>query len=466
MSEVLLICPNALDIKIHPIFDEIEPLFLTLAEQRGLVGLARGAIVPPTELLTLSTYLIDAGISVSILDLTLEALKDNNIRDAINKKLKNEDPKIVGIRANEICFIDQYKEISSLVKNYNPDIMLIIGGVAATGYDTDLLSDKNINFIVRGEGELTFLELCTSILNNKKLNGLNGISFISNKEYIRNPDRELLDLSTLKLPTRDIYPLKELYKLNGGIDLVYTSRGCPFNCSFCNAPSFWKHKWRGRKPEDIVDELLLIQEQGAKIVHIHDVNFGVNIKWVKKICELIRDNGLELYWDCQLRVDQLKKQTLKTLYTGNCRSAFIGIESASQASLDGSNKNYSTRSLINALNRSKQDGIHIDGGYVVGLPDDNLDSLQATKNLAITLFEKDLVETPIYFLFIPWKGSHVGDNPEKFGIKIENYDVRYWHGFTAKPVASTKTVDAKTVYSFWEKGWSEIREILSKKISN
>ena len=57
----------------------------------------------------------------------------------------------------------------------------------------------------------------------------------------------------------------------------------------------------------------------------------------------------------------------------------------------------------------------------------------------------------------------MGDYPEKFGIKIENTDLRYWHGFTAKPIASTKTVDAKTVYSFWETGWYEIREILSKK---
>lgn len=464
MSDVLLICPNALDIKIHQIFDEIEPLFLSLAKKRGLVGLARGAIVPPTELLTITTYLLQEGISVSILDLTLEALKGNDIKKAIDSKLKKENPRVVGIRANEICFIDQYLEISSLVRDYNEDILVVLGGVAATGYDTELLEHSTFDVIVNGEGELTFLELCKNFLGKQSIFRINGISYKHDGNYVRTPCRGLIDLNLLPLPSRDIYPLKEIYELNGGIDLVYTSRGCPSNCSFCNVPSFWQRRWRGRRPEDIVNELLLLEEKGAKIVHIHDVNFGVNYTWIKDLSDAVKHAGLDLLWDCQLRVDQLNVKTLRTLYKANCRGAFIGIESASQDSLDGSAKGYSSRILLSALQKAKKVGIHIDGGYVVGLPDDDIKSLDATKKLAISLLKNDLVETPIYFLFIPWKGSYIGDNPSEVGIKIENNDLRFWHGFTSKPIASTKYVDAKTVYSYWESGWLEIRDILQQKI--
>jgi anaerobic magnesium-protoporphyrin IX monomethyl ester cyclase len=465
MSDVLLICPNALDITIHPIFNEIEPLLLELAKQRNLVGLARGAVVPPTELLTLSSYLLTNGISVSILDLTLEALKDSKLDDVLIKKLKNDNPKIVGIRANEICFIDQYLKLSSLIKGYNKDILVVLGGVAASGYSADFLSHKNIDVIVCGEGELTFLDLCENFLSDVDTKKVKGIAYLKEGRIHHNPCRDLLDLKSLLLPSRNIYSLREMYTINGGIDLVYASRGCPSNCSFCNAPAFWGYKWRGRRPEDIVNELRVIEENGAKIAHIHDVNFGVNKHWINEICKLIKKSKLEINWDCQLRVDSLNNDLLRTLYSGNCRGAFIGIESASQESLNGSNKNYSNKVLFNALEKSKKEGIHIDGGYVVGLPDDSIGNLEATKQLAIDLLQKDLVETPIYFLFIPWKGSHIGDNPSKFGIQIENLDFKYWHGFSSKPIASTKTVSAKTVYSIWEKGWFEIKEILEYKIN-
>lgn len=464
MSDVLLICPNALDVEIHPIFDEIEPLLLSLSKKRNIVGLAAGAFVPPAELLSIASYLIKEGISVSILDLTLEALKGNNPNEILIKKLKKEDPKIVGVRACEICFINQYNDIANCIRNYNPDIMLVAGGVAATGYYEEFLTDLRYDVIVSGEGELTFLELCTLIIKEENFFKIHGIIYYNNDKCNFTPDRELMNLDLLLLPSRDIYPLDEMYKINGGIDLVYSSRGCPNNCSFCNAPMFWNRKWRGRRPEDVIKELKLIEEQGAKIVHIHDLNFGVNKKWFEKICTLVRENKLEVLWDCQITVSDLNKNTLKTLYAGNCRGSFIGIESASQTSLDGTNKNYSNSILLKGLQNAKKQGIHIDGGYVVGLPDDTITTLKDTKKLAINLLENDLVETPIYFLFNPWKGSYIGNNPTKFGIKIENNDLKYWHGFSAKLIASTKFVDAKTVYDFWESGWFAIRDILEEKV--
>jgi len=466
MSDVLLICPNVFDIKIHPIFDKIEPLLLSLAKQRGLVGLARGAIVPPTELLSISSYLLQSGISVSILDLTLEAYRNKDILKTLKNTLKKENPVIVGVRGNEVCFINQYLKISRIVKEHNPGILCVIGGVGATSIDAEILQISNFDIVVRGEGELTFLEICKKHLEGKSVKDIKGISYKKNNRIFRTKSRPLMRLEDLLLPAREIYPLEEMYSLNDHIDLVYTSRGCPYNCSFCNSPSFWNRCWRGRRPEDIVEELQFIEDKGARIAHIHDVNFGVDTKWVKAICHMIKHERLDILWDCQLRVDQLKSSLLNILYKGNCRGAFIGIEAASQNSLNDTNKGYSLDSLMDALLNAKRAGIHIDGGYVVGLPEDNIDSLKATKYLAIKLLESDFVETPIYFLFMPWKGTSIGDNLKKEHISIANKDYRYWHGFSSKPVASTRYVDAKTVYHFWETGWIEIYKILKKKVGS
>lgn len=464
MSDVLIVCPNALNIKIHPIFDDVEPLLLNLSKKRNIVGLAAGAFVPPAEILSLASYLIQEQISVTIVDLTFEALLENDPLKALKEKIEKEDPSIIGVRAGEICFIDQYKNIHKIIKDYNQNILSVVGGVAGTGYFKEFLFDLDYDVVVRGEGELTFLKLCKNFLEKRKLIEIDGIVFKKNGKCKFTNNRKFLNMNELLLPARQIYPLRRMYEINGGIDLLFASRGCPNNCSFCNAPMFWRRRWRGRSPEDIVRELKLIEEKGAKIVHIHDLNFGVNKKWLREICNLIKKEKIDILWDCQLTVKDLDKDSLKILYGGGCRGAFIGIESASQISLDGSNKSYAISSLKKGLLNAKDQGIHIDGGYVVGLPDDDLNCLKETKNLAIDLLRKDLVETPIYFLFNPWKGSYVGDDPEKYGIKIENKDLRYYHGFSSKPICSTKHVDAKTVYSFWESGWYELKDILKEKI--
>jgi anaerobic magnesium-protoporphyrin IX monomethyl ester cyclase len=172
------------------------------------------------------------------------------------------------------------------------------------------------------------------------------------------------------------------------------SRGCSHNCAFCNAPAFWKRQWRAREPKDVVEELSIIEELGAKIVHIYDLNFGFDKRWVEDICEGIRREKLDVFWDCELGLIDFTKSFLKTLYDGNCRGAFCGIEAVSQSVLDSVNKGYKSQDLANYLSNAKDAGIHVDGGYVFGLPEDDVSGLKTMTRLACRLLEEDLVETP------------------------------------------------------------------------
>jgi anaerobic magnesium-protoporphyrin IX monomethyl ester cyclase len=466
MSDVLLVYQNIGEIKIDSIFTEVESIFFELAKQRGLVGIAAGTWVPPNVLMTIASYLKQGSISVSILDLSLEYFEGNNVFSTLKSVLKKEDPQIIGLSIMEVCFLSHYKKIVSIIREYNPNIKIVAGGLTATSMEKDMLYSELFDIIVRGEGEITFTELCNCLLKEKELSGVKGISYLVNGNIKRTESRGFMDLNKLLLPLREIYPLKRLYKINNNIDLVYTSRGCPYNCSFCNAPSFWNREWRGRKPEDVIEELRYVEEHGGKIVHIHDLNFAVNKKWVEKICEGIHKEGLDLLWDCQLRADFMESKLLQTLYTSNCRGAYVGIEAAKQDTLDGVNKGYSINQLNKGLENAKNIGIHVDGGYVVGLPDDTKESMYETKNLAIKLLKEDLAETPAFFIFVPWKGTAIGDNPNNFGIEIVNQNYDDWHQFTTAPIASTKYETSETVYTIWRNGWNDLLDILKSKIAS
>jgi radical SAM superfamily enzyme YgiQ (UPF0313 family) len=156
---------------------------------------------------------------------------------------------------------------------------------------------------------------------------------------------------------------------------------------------------------------------------------------------------------------------LKTLYDGNCRGAFCGIEAVSQSVLDSVNKSYKSQDLVKYLNNAKDAGIHVDGGYVFGLPEDNLSGMMTMTRLACKLLEEDLVETPAPFLFVPFKGTEIGENLKRHGIEIVNNNTDEWHFFPPNPIASTKYASAEEVHREWVNCIINISNILESKLS-
>jgi anaerobic magnesium-protoporphyrin IX monomethyl ester cyclase len=464
MSDVLFVYPNILDISVHPEFDRYEKLMAEYAEDRGLIGLARGTLVPPTAMLSLSAFLKLDGISTSFLDLTLECIEGKIISEALFSSLKKEDPGVVAINGMEDCFLNAAYRIAREVKEYNEEIKVIIGGVSATTRDAEVLESSKIDYVIRGEGERTIVSVVNILLRDSGVEKIPGVSYLNKGKVVRTLEREFIDLNDLPFPDRENYPLKRLYAINGGIDLVYGSRGCNCNCSYCNAPTYWQKQWRARPPEDVVEELALLQNMGAKIVHIYDLNFGVDKKWVKEICDGIRKERIDLVWDCELSLKDFSKPFLDTMYSGNCRGAFCGVEASGQPVLDAVNKGYQINNLEDYLKNAKDAGIHVDGGYVFGLPEDTVGGMRKLSELACRLLKEDLVETPATFLFVPFKGTAIGSDPEGYGIEIVNKNISEWHFFSPYPIASTKNASAEDVHREWVNCLRSVNKILEEKL--
>lgn len=468
MADVLLVYPNTMDIPVSPEYDLYERLMFEFGKAKGLVGLAQGSLMPPAAMLSIAALLKENSIPTAFLDLTVECYGGGDMEHILRERLKKEDPKIVGINGMEACLLSEAYRIARIVKEYNRDIVTVTGGVEATAIFYEVLKNSDIDFVVMGEGELTFLDLSKMILSNQRseFKQIKGISFQEKGHIFRTEKREFMELEELPLPDREIYPLEKAYSINGGIDILYASRGCPHDCAFCNAPPYWGRRWRKRDPEKVVDELRFIESSGGRIVHIYDLNFGTNKKWVTKIVEGIKREKLDIAWDCELRISDFSKSYLKTLGDGNCKGVFCGIESAEQSVLDSVQKGYTADVLMRSLKNAKEAGINVDAGLIFGLPEDTVDSMRALTNLTWKLLNEELVQTPAPFLFVPFRGTEIGDNPEKFGIKIVNNNYDEWHFFPPNPITSTKRADANLIYDEHIRCLNGINQILESKLND
>lgn len=467
MCEVILIEPNIFEVPVHPLFFEYEELLCKFSHKRGLVGFSRGTIVPPTNLISMATYLRNCQISVRIIDLTLwYMMRKEDIVNQTLSLLVSENPRIIGISGVYLSLIPNIKKMALLMKQVLPQSIIVAGGVSASCLRKELLESGGFDFIIRSEGEITFLNLCKELLGSNNLPSVEGTSYLKDGGIVDTKDRNFMNLDDLLIPDRSLFPIKEFYDLNKGIDLVYASRGCPFECTFCSSPVFWKRKWRNRSSEHVVEELKNIEEIGAKIAHIYDANFGVSEEWVNEICKRIKENGLHVFWDCSMRLDSVDSGLLQTLYNSNCRSIFVGIESSSQNILNSVRKDYAKEILFERLRMAKETGMHVEGGFIIGLPEDNERTIKETTDLAVELFKSDLIQTPGYFLFIPWLGTYIGDNIQEFGIEIDTYNYECWNCFSPKPIASTKHVSAAKVHELWIEGLEKICRAIKGRLGN
>jgi anaerobic magnesium-protoporphyrin IX monomethyl ester cyclase len=458
-SEVLLVQPvirHPVDRDVHnPHFARYFNYMKVIAEESGFLSLVTsGELSPPTHLLSIAAYLREQNVTASVADLNLSYLSDGaEPEKKLIDKLEQIQPKVLGISAMESYVMDSVYRLVETAKNWDPELFVVLGGVNATAMDEEILQTNKVDAVVRGEGEATFFELCQAFLNRESLSSVKGISYLNDNGLVRNPDRAFMDLSKLPLPAREIYPLEKIYILNKGVDAVYASRGCPYKCLFCHSPSFWKRQWRGRNPDYVVRELDYIESKGGKVVFFYDMNFGCSKEWALNLCQQIAEAKLGLLWGCELRVESLlDRKFLEEIYHGGCRSVFVGIESMDQQSLTGVDKGYSVKELYQGLRNAVDIGINVEATVMIGMPDDTADSICYTTNEMIKLFRNGLLKLVHYFLCIPWRGTEIGNHPEKYGLNIVCRNYRHFITAPSVPIASTKYLTAEEVYSLWEKG--------------
>jgi len=251
--------------------------------------------------------------------------------------------------------------------------VVIMGGPHPTYVEDEVLATGVVDYIVRGEGELSFTSLLAALRDGTPPEAVRGITFVRDGRVVRTPDQAAItDLDAMPFPARH---LVDMTRYRGAtmegrpITNIHTSRGCPFKCSFCSSSWFDGVKWRDRSPADIVDEVEEVMDTyDYHAVAFMDDLFTMDAQRVIGVCEEILRRGLDVYWWCFTRADTLvrNERMVELMAASGCKRVFIGVESASEAVLADYNKKLQIDMPRRAVALARRHGIGVTASYILG----------------------------------------------------------------------------------------------------
>ncbi len=337
-----------------------------------------GLKLPPLGLGYLASVLREAGHRVRIFDLQVER------HDMLDQEISKCD--LVGI-TSESNKIFRALDIANRARQQKKKV--VMGGYHATFQDREILLESPVDYIVKGEGEYTFLELVRNLESGKGVSDIPGISYLLDGAFhttpIPPPPR---DLDALPMPARDLLPLSKYWmtQIEGEPLLnIVTSRGCPHACSFCASSSFAGRKWRTRSAENIIRELeQLYFDYGFKGFAFMDDNFTLQPERVEAITYSIKKSGMKIKWWCFSRVDTLLKNTslVQQMASTGLRMVYLGLESADPRALKAYRKCITTEVSKLAVDLLHSHGVKALGSFILGNINDTRTSIMKTVDYA------------------------------------------------------------------------------------
>ncbi|MBD3282608.1 MAG: radical SAM protein, partial [Candidatus Portnoybacteria bacterium] len=366
----------------------------------------------PMSLLSISTSLIDKGYNVKIID----QRTDKEWKSTLIKEL-NKNPLIFGVSALTGKQISNGLEASKIVKE-NSNAPVVWGGVHASLLPKQTLENKYIDFVIIGEGEISFLELVNKLKSKEPFKNIKGLGYKEKKETFINPEREFINLNNLPSTPYDLINIEDYINQKSMATgrparniAFYTSRGCPHRCAFCYNKEFNKRRWRGKSAERVVQEMEeLIKKHNIKSFDIEDDEFFVDIERAKKISELIikKNLNIEIFTTCRVNyvANNMDDDYLKLLYKAGFRTLAFGIESGSERILNLINKDITIDQIFETIKRLKKANINSKYYFMTGFPTETIEDVYKTTDLIYKMKKTDpQIRIPSWRIFTPYPGT-------------------------------------------------------------
>lgn len=258
------------------------------------------------------------------------------------------------------------------------NIPIVLGGPHPTFMPEEGLAYAD--YVVRGEGEETLIELVEHLDKGLPVNGIKGLSYKdTDGSIIHNPDRGLIhDLDAWPIP--DLGIVHNWNKIK--VVPIATSRGCPFACKFCSVIQMFGRGYRFKSVERVIEEIKRLASEKVHIFFIDD-NFAANKKRTKELLQAILDNNLKIEWSAQVRIDIAKDpELLRLMKETNCFNVYIGLESINPETLKYYNKGQTLKDIEEAIKVIKSYSIAIHGMFVLGSDMDHIQTIKETERFA------------------------------------------------------------------------------------
>lgn len=338
--------------------------------------------LPSLGLAYIAAYLEQGGYSVSIIDMNVEKIDFQRLQEII----QINHCQFLGITATTVQ-INSALDIAEKIKKVFPGLKIVMGGPHPSVMPDEVLSNEYVDYVVRGEGELTMLGL----VKGDDPQTILGLSFKRNGNLVHNNPRPFIeDLDKIPFPARHLLPMDK-YRPTPGNYLrlpavsMITSRGCPGRCTFCNTDMFGK-TIRFRSAKNIAEEITaLIKNYGIKEISFYDDTFSVNKKNIQELCNIISRNNIDITWSCMSRIDCMDPGLVRLMKKAGCHSICYGIESADSQILENINKKIALEHVGEVLNWTRQIGIDVKVSFMFGNPGETQGTMEKTIRYAISL---------------------------------------------------------------------------------
>ncbi len=373
----------------------------------------------PLGLAYIHSYLESKNMEVETLWLNHKPYKDC-YREVI-EKIKSFSPDFVGFQMLTCNRVSTYYLIDWIHKNY-PKIKIIAGGIHATIMYKQLIEKYPFLIVALGDGEITLFELIKELDKKKpNLKKIDGIAFYKNKKVTRTKPRELIkDLDSLPFPKHEVF-FKGSKRWTGSL---LSARGCPFACSFCCLNPESKRAVRFRDPIKVVDEIEYMVKKfpQMKELSINDDSFFVDNQRVIDICNEIMRRKIKLDFVCSGRIKPLSAEVVKKLEEANFIRVTLGIESGDNELLRSCHKGINQEDIIKAFKLFSKSKIHLKTYLIVGLPGENLHTINESAKFIKKLQKIKYVSYPRCFniLFV-YPGTEVYEIAKSKGFINDDF---------------------------------------------
>jgi radical SAM superfamily enzyme YgiQ (UPF0313 family) len=393
---------------------------------------------------------VDPHHSVAIADLILAR---DRVRRTVESLMAAHQPDVVGLSVmtfqRETAF-----QIARLVKLLRPAVRIVAGGYDPTLAPEAYESAADLDFLVRGEGEYTFSELLRA-LERQAANhaGIAGLSFRAAGHFVHNPSRPVIRLASekLRLPNRSARVLTGYTLLGRQVDVVETSRGCTFDCSFCSIIEMRGRNFHPYPIERVLADIGDARSHGAEAIFLVDDNITLDIRRFEQLCRAILDAGFD---DVEYLVQAMTAPLAQhgaalapLMRRAGFRYVFLGIENVVDQDLGflrARAKNARRErgrtvgnASIEAIRHLHANGMYVVGGLIVGNPDDPVEAIEA--NLA---FARRYVDWPYIQHPTPYPRTPMTAEFRARGLIVDD-NVAHYSGTTA--VVRTEHVPADEI---------------------
>jgi radical SAM superfamily enzyme YgiQ (UPF0313 family) len=259
-------------------------------------------------------------------------------------------------------------------------IPVAIGGPHSTFLPEESL--QYADYVVRGEGEETIVELLENLETGRPLHSIKGLTFRTDDKIVHNPDRELVkNLNDAPIPDFNL-----VYNWNRQVVPVATSRGCPFGCKFCSVIQMFGRQYRHKTIDRIIEEIKIAASYKPRHMFFIDDNFAANKKRTKELLRTMIANNIKIQWSAQVRTDIAKDlELVELMQKAGCFSVYIGFESINPKTLALYNKGQGIEDIENAIKIVKKHNINIHGMFVLGSDTDDIQTIRNTQKYASKL---------------------------------------------------------------------------------